>query len=180
MPRNVQAKLITTVRGKIRTQNQDTHLHAPISSDRSKTLTVQEMLKTELVDEGPQILSRWCNQSIRTFAGSQQGQWEGQIQVKGLWNSLLQYVENPNTASSHVSVQNNQCTLVSTTRLCSKSSLFSIVYGPHVTQFLFFTPDHFPNTCVVYVSRSANTQNICIWSTEDPREFQHRKRHREK
>lgn len=77
-------------------------------------------------------------------------------------DSPLHRSVRPEKAGSHVSVQNNRRTSVTTTRLCSSSCIFSIMYAQSVVKLRFLTSHPFFGDCVFNVSGLANTENTRI------------------
>lgn len=98
----------------------------------------------------------------------------------GFRDSLLYHIDHPKNASSHVVLQDNISTSITTRRFWSSSYLLSIMYGEHTVQFRFLTSDHFLGKYVVYVSRFANTQNSLFLGRGSPREIGRREFHRGK
>lgn len=117
----------------------------------------------------PRLPSRWCKQAkILLPSAPKKVTEKSNCRHKDPVHHHTEQIEN---ASSHVSVDDDNCTSVTSAALCSISCLSSIVYGQHAVSFRFLTSDSFCDECIFHISRLSNTYNTRTWGTKTPREI---------
>lgn len=133
-------------------------------------------MEKDLGDGGPVFPSSPGKQSISTPPTTQQVLGKNASRLRC---SLFPITEQPEDASSYVSISEDKNKPVLATQTCSTSSLFSIVPGHHVVRFPLLTSKCSRNSSVFHVSKLTKQSENRIWSIERREKHQKHELHSE-